>query len=85
MKDATNASIADRLDIHRSTVGKWFAKGDQISIEELNKVAYALDLPDWTAFLRPPGYESVDDEIQGAPALHKPVLEFVKRLKASQG
>lgn len=80
-KDMSNAGIADRLDIHRSTVGKWLAKGDAISIDELRKLAFALDLADWRVFLRPPGQESVDLLIEDAPAnTREAIVDFAKKV-----
>ena len=83
---ATPASIASRLEIHRATVGKWLKKGQRISLDELERLALALDLESWKVFLRPPGRESVDDLIDDAPDFEREtVLQLAKRLKTGRG
>ena len=85
-KKVSNADIARRLDIHRSTVGKWIEKGTQISVHELEQLAYAMDFDSWRRFLRPPGRESVDELIDDAPEYDREtVLHLARRLKAGRG
>ncbi len=80
-KDMSKSRIASRLDVHRSTVGKWLDKGDGISIDELRKLAFALDLEDWRDLLRPPGQESVDFLIEDAPAkTREAIVDFAKKM-----
>lgn len=80
-KDRSNSYIAKRLEINRSTVGKWLDKGDAISIEELHKLAFALDLEDWREFLRPPGQESVDVLIEDVPpTTREAIVDFAKKM-----
>jgi transcriptional regulator with XRE-family HTH domain len=80
VKGMSNAGIANKLDIHRSTVGKWLAKGDNINLAELAQLAHALDLEDWRDFLRPPGQKSVDFLIEGASNEYREaVFDFVRK------
>lgn len=80
IKGLSKAGIANKLDIHRATVGKWLAKGDYISIAELAQLAHALDLEDWRDFLRPPGQKSVDFLIEGASEQYREaVVDFIRK------
>lgn len=84
-KGMNKSQIANKLDINRSTVGKWLDKGDHIEIDQLRQLAHALDLEDWREFLRPPGQESVDAIIDEAPVnVREAIIEFAKRFKTAR-
>lgn len=78
------AMLAKAVGVNRSTIKKWLEKGEQIRIDDLERIAYALDVDDWRDLLNPPGKETVVID-KTEPHVREAIVQLVKTLKRAEG